>query len=341
MPQTQIADLITPEVYLNYMQEDYPERNRLLRSGIVVPPPEQVQSQMNAGGTIINMPFWDDLGRGEPDIMSDNPAVSATPDKVTADKDQAVKHFWHKSWSSMDVAGMVATGRAKDPVQQILSRMATWWESAEQGALIASTKGVFADNLANDADDMSYRIYSDVVPGSITAANRISGAAVRRARVTMGDYMDEFAAIAVHSAVYVNMADNDEIDFIKPSDATEIATFQGMEVIVDDRMPVTNGVNSPSYTCYLFGRGAFAFTDGAGADLVAFETDREPAVGNGGGQDTVHTRRHALLHPRGVKFTSTNVVDLSPSWAELEVAANWDRVYNRKNIRMAQLVVNA
>ena len=33
MPQTQIADLITPEVYLNYMQEDYPERNRLLRSG--------------------------------------------------------------------------------------------------------------------------------------------------------------------------------------------------------------------------------------------------------------------------------------------------------------------
>lgn len=341
MAQTQIADLITPEVYLNYMQEDYPERNRLLRSGIVVPPPKNVQSQMNAGGTVINMPFWDDLGRGEPDIMSDDPNTSATPDKVSADKDQAVKHFWHKSWSSMDVAGMVATGRAKDPVQQILSRMATWWESAEQGALIASTKGVFADNAANDSDDMTYSIYNDVVSGSITAANRISGAAVRRARVTMGDYMDEFAAIAVHSAVYVNMADNDEIEFIKPSDATEIAMFQGMEVVVDDRMPVTAGSNSPAYTCYLFGRGAFAFADGAGADLVAFETDREPAVGNGGGQDTVHTRRHALLHPRGVKFTSGSVAALSPSWAELESATNWDRVYNRKNIRLAQLVVNA
>ncbi|MCR9238757.1 MAG: hypothetical protein NXI17_18985, partial [Alphaproteobacteria bacterium] len=197
------------------------------------------------------------------------------------------------------------------------------------------------DNAANDSDDMTYSIYNDVVSGSITAANRISGAAVRRARVTMGDYMDEFAAIAVHSAVYVNMADNDEIEFIKPSDATEIAMFQGMEVVVDDRMPVTAGSNSPAYTCYLFGRGAFAFADGAGADLVAFETDREPAVGNGGGQDTVHTRRHALLHPRGVKFTSGSVAALSPSWAELENATNWDRVYNRKNIRLAQLVVNA
>ncbi|MCR9239693.1 MAG: hypothetical protein NXI17_23730, partial [Alphaproteobacteria bacterium] len=197
------------------------------------------------------------------------------------------------------------------------------------------------DNAANDSDDMTYSIYNDVVSGSITAANRISGAAVRRARVTMGDYMDEFAAIAVHSAVYVNMADNDEIEFIKPSDATEIAMFQGMEVVVDDRMPVTVGTNSPAYTCYLYGRGAFAFTDGAGADLVAFETDREPAVGNGGGQDTVHTRRHALLHPRGVKFTNANVAALSPTWTEQADATNWDRVYNRKNIRLAQLVVNA
>lgn len=341
MAFTAITDLITPEVYLNYMQEDYPERNRLLRSGIVVPPPENVQNQMNAGGTVINMPFWDDLGRGEPDIMSDASATLATPAKITADKDQAIKHFWHKSWSSMDVAGMVATGGAKDPVNQIMSRMATWWESAEQGALLASAKGVFADNTANDSGDMTYSIYSDVVSGSITAANRISGAAVRRARVTMGDFMDEFSAIAVHSAVYVSMADNDEIDFIKPSNATEIAMFQGMEVIVDDRMPVTAGTNSPAYGCYLFGRGAFAFTDGAGADLVAFETDRVPAAGNGGGQDTVHTRRHALLHPRGVKFTNASVAALSPTWTELEAAANWDRVYNRKNIRLAQLVVNA
>jgi hypothetical protein len=48
-----------------------------------------------------------------------------------------------------------------------------------------------------------------------------------------------------------------------------------------------------------------------------------------------------LLHPRGVKFTSSSVAALSPSWAELANAANWDRVYNRKNIRLAQLVVNA
>eukprot|EP00752_Nemacystus_decipiens_P016660 g14900.t1 len=316
MAQTQIADLITPEVYLNYMQEDYPERNRLLRSGIVVPPPENVQSQMNAGGTVINMPFWDDLGRGEPDIMSDDPNTSATPDKVTADKDQAVKHFWHKSWSSMDVAGMVATGRAKDPVQQILSRMATWWESAEQGALIASTKGVFADNAANDSDDMTYSIYNDVVSGSITAANRISGAAVRRARVTMGDYMDEFAAIAVHSAVYVNMADNDEIEFIKPSDATEIAMFQGMEVVVDDRMPVTAGTNSPAYTCYLFGRDQKRKERD---ELIKGLPPIKPVIDKHDGPNEPHSNDIAVLQKQ-VDDLKADTVDLSGQLSDAQKA---------------------
>jgi hypothetical protein len=341
MAVTKITDLITPEVYLNYMKEDYPERNRLLRSGIAVSPPEQVQSQMNAGGTVINMPFWDDLARGDPDIMSDDDTTSATAAKVGADKDQAIKHYWHKSWSAMDVAGMVATGGAKDPVRHILSRIGAWWEAAEQAALIATCKGVFADNDANDSDDMMYSIYSDVVDGSLTAANRISGAAVRRARATSGDFMDEYSAIAVHSAVYVNMLDNDEIEFIKPSEAKEVPVFQGMEVIVDDTMPVTAGTNNPAYTCYLFGRGAFAFTDGASADMVPFETDRDPATGNGGGQDTIHSRRHVLLHPRGIKFTSSSVAGLSPTTTEMAAAANWDRVYNRKNIRLAQLTVNA
>lgn len=337
---TKIADLIEPSVYLNYMQEELPEKNIFVRSGIMAMPPEEVSTQMNAGGSVIDMPYWNDLARGFPDIMSDDDAAESTPDKVTASKDRAVKHYWHKSWSQMDLAGMVATGDRNDPVKTVLNRFGEWWVKAEQKALIATMKGVFADNASNFSSDMIYSIYSDI--SSPTSANKISQAAVDRARLTMGDHLDDLVAIAVHSTVYGNMLDNDAITFIQESQLPgKIPTFMGLYVFVDDDMPVSTGfTNTAEYTCYLFGRGALGYVDGALDAEYAFERDRYPAKGNGGGQTVVHTRRHALLHPRGVKFDGT-FAGKSPNETEMADGSNWTRVYERKNIKLAALKVNA
>ena len=45
-------------------------------------------------------------------------------------------------------------------------------------------------------------------------------------------------------------------------------------------------------------------------------------------------RRRYILHPRGVKFNSTTVAGDSPTNAELELAANWTRVWENKNVRI-------
>ena len=47
-----------------------------------------------------------------------------------------------------------------------------------------------------------------------------------------------------------------------------------------------------------------------------------------------------ILHPRGVKFTDTTVVDDTPSNAELALEANWSRVYEAKNIRIVRVRSN-
>jgi len=167
---TRLSDIIEPSVYLNYMKVEDPEKNIFVSSGIMASPPEQVRSQMNSGGFTIDMPYWDDLTKGEPDIMSDDRTEEAEPDKLSTGDDIAVKHAWHKSWSSMDLAGLVAVGDMKDPVRHIIERMAGWWRGAEQRALIATLNGVFADNDANDNDDMFYSVYSvrssDMMSGS-------------------------------------------------------------------------------------------------------------------------------------------------------------------------------
>lgn len=340
MAVTKIADLITPEIYTAYMAEEFPERNMFVRSGIFEAPPPEVTATLQAGGRLINMPFWDYLARQAPAIPSDDDATSITPKKITASKDQAVKHEWVDARSAMDVAGLLATGGRKDPLQHALNRIGEWWMGAEQTMLIASAKGLFADNAANDSSDMIYSVYSDV--SSPSAANKFSRSAFDRACQTLGDRLGDISAIAMHSSVFLSVQDNDDIDYVQDSKLEkEIPYYKGRLVIVDDQMPVTSGSNSDKYTCYLFGRGAFGYASRALDAEYALEYDREALKGNGGGQTTMVTRRHVLMHPRGVKWTDSSCAGIGPTEAELATAANWDRVYDRKNIKIAALEVNA
>jgi hypothetical protein len=70
----------------------------------------------------------------------------------------------------------------------------------------------------------------------------------------------------------------------------------------------------------------------------------QPLQGTGAGQTTLITRKHFLMHPRGVKFVpdGTAVLDgLYPTDAELATATKWSQVYSDKNIKMVKLVTNA
>src|SRR5699024_3674039 len=98
----------------------------------------------------------------------------------------------------------------------------------------------------------------------------------------------------------------------------------GKRVIVDDGMPVNGDV----FTSYIFGAGAFGL--GNGGAPVPTETDRDSLAG----EDILINRQHFILHPRGVKFTDSSVTGKSPTNAELENQANWNRVYENKNIRI-------
>ena len=55
----------------------------------------------------------------------------------------------------------------------------------------------------------------------------------------------------------------------------------------------------------------------------------------GSGIDYLINRQCFIMHPRGIKWTNkvrTNVE--SPTFVELENSTNWERVYDKKQIRM-------
>jgi hypothetical protein len=72
---------------------------------------------------------------------------------------------------------------------------------------------------------------------------------------------------------------------------------------------------------------------------------RSPSAGNGGGQDTLFSRINNVWHPYGFTFTSNTVSGGAaslrfPTYANLKLAANWNRVHSRKNIPLAFIKVN-
>jgi len=328
MAVTQIADVIVPEVFNPYVTQRTAELSALRRSGIVQPNPE-LDRLASAGGKLINMPFWNDL-TGVDEVLSDSSAL--TPAKIDAGQDIAVLLMRGKAWSVNDLATALS---GDDPMGAIGDLVAEYWARREQDTLISILTGVFADNIANDSSDLVND--ASIADGTnAAAANLISADAVLDTTQLLGDAKNRLTALTMHSAVHNRLQKQNLIDF-EPTNAQDIGwgTYLGKTLIVDDRCPrVAGGTSGFVYTTYLFGMGAIGL--GNGGAPVPTETDRDSLAG----EDILVNRRHYLLHPRGVKFASSSVAGSSPTNTELEAAANWDRVYDQKNVRIAALKTN-
>jgi len=144
----------------------------------------------------------------------------------------------------------------------------------------------------------------------------------------------------MHSKVYGEALNNDEITFFKPSDnSLDIPTYKGMGVIVDDNLTTaTAGV----YVTILFGPGAVGYAVAPPRTGYGTELWRIPSAGNGGGVTELHSRFDVAFHPLGFAFTGSSVAGVSPTQAELGLAANWTRAYSqRKAIPLAFLISQA
>jgi len=325
MAATKISNIIIPEVFAPYVIERTSEVSNLIQSGIVIPDPE-IDKLAKGGGKLINLPFYKDL-TGDDEVLSDNTALSVN--NISAGQDVAHLLMRGKAWGVNDLAKALS---GDDPMKAIADLVANYWARQEQKALISILKGAFG------AASMS-ELVLDIAEADVTAngAKLLDAAAFIDAQGLLGDAQDKLTAVAVHSAVYNNWRKANLIDFLPASDneaAAQIPYFLGKRVIVDDNLPVETVNGGYKYTSFLFGEGAIA--RGEGEAPVPVETDRDSLAG----EDILIHRRHFILHPRGIKFTAASVAGSSPVNTELANAANWERVYEVKNIRIVKVATN-
>jgi len=336
-PVTQVSDVVVPEIFTPYIQQLTEQKARIIQSGVAVRDPF-IDNLLAGGGLTFNVPSFRDLDNDTDRVSTDTGSAThsggtADPDplKVETDQEVAVRLSRNNSWSSSDLAAVLA---GTDPLESIAMRVAYYWTRRLQAAFIATMNGVIADNTAGDAGD-----YSNDISGVsyVAGVTDFSAEAFIDASVTMGDSMEDLTAVMVHSVVFSRMQKNNLIDFIPDARGEiQIPTFLGREVVVDDGMPVTGSV----YETWLFGAGAVRL--GVGSPKVPTEIERIPGAGNGGGQEVLYNRHEWSLHPVGHAYTGT-----SPNGGpgnttganDLNNAGSWNRVYpERKQIKFARLV---
>lgn len=322
MAVTRVSDIIIPEVFNPYVINTIEEKSALVRSGIMGTVPNV---SVPSGGDSINMPFFNDL-EGDPQAIQSDSAL--VPQKITTGKDVARVFQFGQAWSSEDLAAELA---GSDPMQAIASRVADYWTRQQQRMLLAQLNGVFADNQANDDGDLILDVSKDDGTGETASGDVfIDGAQL------LGDAKGKFTAIAVHSRVHANLQKAQLVEYL-PESTIDIGfgTYQGKTLIVDDTLPVLDGATSgKKYTSYLFAQGAVGYV--AGQPKVPTETDRNSLKG----EDILINRQKFIMHTRGFRWTEQAVQGEMPTLAEMQNAANYDRVYDKKKVRVVKLVTN-
>lgn len=329
MAETRVADIVKPDVFNPYVVERTAELSALVQSGIVVRDPA-IDTLARTGGNIISLPFFTDL-TGDDEVLSAT-GGSLTVGKIESGTDKARLFCRGRAFGVNDLAKALS---GDDPMRAIADLVAQYWNRKEQALLIKILTGVFLDNVANDASDLVKDV--SIADGANAAAGNFMGSdAVQDAAQLLGDAKGMLTAIAMHSVCQTRLAKQNLITTVKNSDGSLIVKkYMDLDVITDDTCPVVAGGQSGYvYTSYLFAKGAIA--RGEGQAPVPTETDRDTLAGN----DILVNRRHFILHPRGIAWQEANVAGNSPTNAEAALAANWSRVYEKKNIRVVALKTN-
>lgn len=336
MPTVRLSDVqYDQDVYLSYLQENRTDKNAYVQSGVAVTN-RQLQARVNGDGDTTSIPYWKDLDASTENISSDDPAVYATPQEIGTGKMQARRIHINNAWQTANLVSSVMG--AENPMRQIASRTAAYWENRFAARIQAATLGIYLSNAAG-TQDMIFDVSTED-GNNATAANRWDFGSFVDARATMGESAADLSLLAVHPDTMTQMVKQQQIEFIQDSETgVMIPTYNGYRVVEDKKLPVIAGTTSGvRYVSVLYRPGVFGYADGLPERPVATEFDELAA--NGAGIETLIERKQWLIHPEGYKWTETTVAAESPTEAEYALPANWERQFERENVGMAFYVHN-
>jgi len=320
---TRLQDVIQPEIFTPYTIQRTMELSALVQSGIIANDAE-FDSLAGGANTLINMPFWNDLGNDESQVMKNEGDMDIG--KITSSDDVARKHARVNAWGANGLSALLS---GDDPMDAIAQLVAAYWARDMQRTLLATLSGVFkSPTMAQKVHDITGETGED---GTINMGTFLD------ATQLMGDAKENLTGVMMHSAVETELRKQDLIDYVPQSEqGRPIPYFNGKRVTVDDSMFYDTSTGQAEM--YIFGQGAIALGNGSHPRIVPTEVTRNALAYSG--EETLVNRRIFILHPRGVKWNEGGVANEFPTNAEIDTAARWTRVYEPKAVRIVKFRFN-
>lgn len=337
MPYTRLGDIFANdreaayEVIQSYMDADPVTTTPFFESGLVVSNP--IIAEVAGSNTgIVELPFWLGIDSSiEPNYSNDVYEDVAVPRKIGTGHMRARNAYLNEGFGSMSLVTEI-TGR--DPLARVAARLDQFWREQAERRIVATLRGLFE---ADQADDLGMT-HEALLADGFTFEGLID------AQMTMGDAFGNIGGYVMHSKEFGALVKEDIAEVRRNRETNVLErTINGMPAIINDNAMTDAEGN---HVIGLIGGGAFAY--GMANPAVPLEYEREAARGNGGGAETLWTRRNMIVHPLGFDFTSASITGngtegspRSAGWTDLTNPNNWELAADRKQVPIAFLSVAA
>ena len=307
----------------------------MFESGAVVADPT-IQTLISNGSDTYTIPFYNVIGGDEDNYDGvSNIKISS----VDGTAQSGIVYGRAHGWKAQDFVFDYNSGA--DPMQQIASQVAKYWQKKRQSKMLAILNAVFGvTGGGNFSDWANHTTDISSASSTVTDANKFGattgGEAMQKA---CGDAADQFSLYFMHSKVATNLAGLQLLEFLKYTDPSgmerpmQIGMLNGRTVIVDDGVPVSGN----KYTTYILGAGALRYASAPVKTPSEISRDATTA----GGYDALITRLRETIHPNGFSFKKpSSGYTSSPTNDQLASSDNWSIIAPPKSIALARVITN-
>ena len=326
-----------PDVFTDYIQEADPVHTSIINSGVLRVSPE-ISAVLTDKNNVFTVPNYAPLS-GEAknyDGETDN-----TPVEVSAKKQTGMAFRRMAAWKDQDFTREL-TGA--DPLGDVARKVAYYQQKNNQKDLLSIIDGVLSvDAMSSHVKDITASKGSSST-ATPTAENRLSADTfLDAAQEALGDNFDDLTMVAMHSRVYTNLL---KLQLVNNIATTPDAYSRGVQfglllnkylVMVDDSLTTGTKDGAATYTTYLLGEGSIATARNVRIDrpnYVSYDPESK------GGVNKLYTKWGMAMHPLGMSLDVSKIAKNSPTRVELGTKANWTKVWDAKNIKLAKIVSN-
>lgn len=340
------ADTKIYDPFSNYIDEQSTLRSKFLATGLVSANP--IIAANVTKGDKFKIPNWQPNLSGSIQIPTEGVPLSVN--KLGSAEQTGVIFHRANVWGSSELAKL-AVGAENDPMAAIGRRVTDYVLNAQQADLLAVLSGVFGPlgssnstaAFASMSVDATGSNETDLSPRHLVLADTI-----------LGEDADTFGAMVVHPDIYAYLRVREMINYVSAAElpgitasstitginafggdfsnafgtSGQVPLFANKAVIVSDNAPRTGSAGSYKYGVYVFKTGAIGQAFQA---PVRTESDRD--ILTSGGEDVLKVQWDMCYHPLGASWAG----GINPSATDLATAANWTKVFDKKNLGVARI----